>query len=44
MLEDDKKVLEETIPKFLSFRWLQERVKLVDQIHIEVGKDAFKET
>lgn len=44
MLEDDPDLLKKTIPKFVSFRCLQQRVKLVAQITHELnGPLAYKE-
>lgn len=44
MIEDDPDLLKKTIPKFVSFRNLQRRVKLVAQITHELGSPgAYKE-
>jgi len=37
MVEDDTSLQTITIPKFVAFRWLQQRVKLVGQITHELG-------
>lgn len=41
---DEEKIMKGTIPHFLAFRCLQQRVKLVAQIESEMGKDAYQNT